>query len=527
MKRLIRLLVISIFCLSLVPAISASTPLPSAPSILAQDNGEIPYIEWDDCPFLMPDVEEEGDTVDCGYMITLEDPFDADSELIEIAFAIFYSQSDNPEPDPVVYLEGGPGGSALAGIDWWIDHPMREDRDIVLIDQRGTGYSLPSLNCDELDYAYEDIQFDEDAAMEECYQRLVADGIDLANYNTVTNAIDVADLIELLDYAPANLFGISYGTRLALAVMRDHPEVVRSAIIDSVYPANVDAYAESPLNTVDAFSRLFGRCAADAACNAAFPDLESIFYETVANLNDSPAVFSVYDDWEEEDTETEVTGDDLVDTLFQAMYDSTLIPVLPAAIAAMADGDYETAYDLYTYGSPDMEYDEEEDYYSDYDDDELYDFYDEIESLGDAEAMFNILECQDEVAFSDYDLALQRAEAVRPEIRDLAVAEIEDIFAMCELWSEAAAPDVENEAVVSAIPTLVMSGELDPVTPPAWAALAAETLSHSFYFDFPGQGHGVTDSECGMAVALQFLATPDRAPDASCLAGMGVDFYIP
>lgn len=525
----LRLVVLALFGLTLVSPIYASPMLPAPMAPLRQDMGEIPYLEWDDCPFLVPNIEIEGDTLECGYLITLENPFDADSELIEVAFAVLYSHSDNPALDPVVYLEGGPGGSALAGIDSWLEDPIRDRRDIVLIDQRGTGFSLPSLNCEEEEEYDEEDDDDYDPAFA-CYERLVAEGIDLAQYHTVNNAYDVADLIELLadelDYTAANLLGISYGTRLALAVMRDHPQVVRSVIIDSVYPPNVNAYEEQAANTQRAFDVLFSRCAADAACNAAYPNLETVFYETVNQLNARPAVFTAYDDWEEEDIEIEMTGIDLINSLFEALYDASLIPVLPAVIYYVAEGDYTEAYDLISYGSPDMEYEDYEDYYWEYDEDELDEFFFELDSLGDAEGMFYVLECQDEIAYNDYDRAVALLDGLRPEIAEAAMVDLEVSFGGCEYWLVEPAPIVENQAVVSDIPTLILTGEFDPITPPSWGLVAAQTLRNSFYFEFAGLGHGAIDDACALSIALQFLDNPTMEPSAVCMAGMRVVFYL-
>src|SRR5690606_18135932 len=144
-----------------------------------------------------------------------------------------------------------------------------------------------------------------------------------------------------LDYPQANLFGISYGTRLALAIMRDYPDVVRSVIIDSVYPQAVNAYEEEPLNTQRVFDALFAYCVADAACNSAYPTLEADFYTAVNTMNTNPAV--LYD--AEYDEEYELSGDDFIETLFSALYDTSIIPVLPAVITITAEGDYQSAMD--------------------------------------------------------------------------------------------------------------------------------------------------------------------------------------
>ena len=117
---------------------------------LAQED-ELPFIQWSDCPFEIPEGETEGETLDCGFLVTYEDHFsDEDDAQVEIAFAILYSINE-ASSDPVIYLEGGPGGSALSGVDGWAGSAVRTNNDLILLDQRGTGFSVPSLNCIEVE----------------------------------------------------------------------------------------------------------------------------------------------------------------------------------------------------------------------------------------------------------------------------------------------------------------------------------------------------------------------------------------
>ena len=508
-----RLLFITILCLALLPLAGAGH---------AQDTGSIPYFEFDDCPFLIPAGEVEGRTLECGYLITFEDPLDPDSEFIEIAVAILHQRGESSGINALIYLEGGPGGSALASVDAWTNSPLRDVQTIILLDQRGTGFSLPSLNCIEFDDPDSE---DPDAA---CFDRLQSEGINIANYNTVNNASDINDLMIALEIDSANLLGISYGTRLGLAVMRDFPDRVRSVILDSTYPQSVNAYEVGPTNTEQVFRTLFNSCAADAACNAAYPDLENRFYEVVNRLNAEPATVTEVDDWTGEESEYDLWGDDLIGWMFSSMYDASLIPVLPAVVTYAYEGDYQEAVDLLTYGSPDEVFEETEDPYADYDEGEVEAFFDEVGSLGDAEGMFNALECQEEVAYNNVDDLYAAAEGVRPEIGDYEIAGGEDMYFLCETWIVEPAPAIENEAVVSDIPTLVLAGEFDPVTPPSWGAIAASTLSNSYFYTIPGLGHGVTDAnDCVVSITQQFLANPMTEPDASCIAGLpGAIYYI-
>lgn len=172
-----------------------------AAPVLAQDTPS-PDVEYVACWMELPDDVVEGNDIDCGYVTVPEDRSDPSSQMIELAFAILYAPTDDVQPDPVIYLAGGPGGNAVGELDGWLDVPYLQDRDLILLDQRGTGYSVPSLNCPEVEEEAED-------ATQLCYDRLVDEGINLQAYNSAENAADVADLRVALGYEEWNLYGVS------------------------------------------------------------------------------------------------------------------------------------------------------------------------------------------------------------------------------------------------------------------------------------------------------------------------------
>lgn len=516
---LVRCLVLAV--LALVLPVAAPHPTNSH----AQTD-DYPFLEWIegcefDLPFLVPNTEIVDDTVECGYLVTLENPSDPNSAELSIAFAILYANSGTLSSDPIVYLEGGPGGSAILGMDVWVESPLRQNRDVILVDQRGTGYSWPSLSC----YEYlDDYDIVEDAA--ECIAALEDEGVDLGHYNTVNNAADVGQLMELLvvdnDYTSYNLIGVSYGTRLALAIMRDHPALVRSAVLDAVYPAGIDAYAEQALNLQYALYELFDACASDSACNAAYPDLETAFYDAVALLDAEPAE---YEDGELYD------GLAFVNELYDAFADTLMIPALPAIITLYAEGDYETgdAYFLDGIHIDDSDLIDYEAYYDGYDADAIDEYFDIYDLYSDAEAMFMAMECQEEYYYNDYDdaVAFAAANNIDAVLADSQLISIESLEAECQLWTDTPAPVVEDQPVSSTIPTLLVSGQFDTLTPPAWADYAAATLPNSYHYIFPGYGHGVIDGDdCVVTVYQSFLDNPNTPPAASCIDSLDVDWVI-
>ena len=486
----------------------------SAPIINAQPELQ-PFtdvsFEYSECISPLPDLEIEGDTFDCGWLYV---PENRENPVDEIALyvVILRSTSGSPAADPIVYLEGGPGGSPTYDPSPWAVSSFRNDRDIILIDQRGTGYSQPSLNCPEVE---EEIGNDPDRA---CYERLVGEGVDISAYNSRESAADIEALRVALGYDQITLYGISYGTRLALTVMRDYPQGLRAVVIDSVYPPQVNGYDEQVYNGARAFRVVFDNCEADAACNAAFPDLETRFTEAVMDANDNPPV--VHDP--EYDEEFDMYGDDVVNDLFSALYDSYSIPGIPAAMDAFANGDYDAYIDFIYYGIPEVTFPE------------LPYIDDPDNGLDDAEGQFQAVECYEEVHFNSIaGVESYNQQAVNEGLASLAIVDalssgMEEQFDQCEFWaSDGVSGNVENMPVVSDVPTLVISGEYDPITPPEWGRLAAENLSNGYFYEFPGLGHGFPEIPCPESIITQFLANPQAQPDSSCISSMSVDYYIP
>lgn len=515
MKRLLWL-TIGVLLLTMGSTLSNEAPATTA---YAQDPAA-PNIEWlekckFDTVFLPPDIEVLGETITCGILHTRENPSDASSTPIEVAFAILRATSDAPATDPVIYLEGGPGGSALFYIDAWVTSPLRAQRDIILVDQRGTGYSLPSLSC----YAYFTAFYSGDINdIVRCVDELRVRGVDLGNYNTVNNAHDIAELMELLQldmgYSTYNLLGISYGTRLGLAVMNEHPDLVRSAILDSVYPQVVDHYGELGPNLQRAIEAVFAACLRDETCNTAYPNLEAVFYAVIQDL---------YDEYGDD------ASTDFLNSVFSALYSKRRIQALPAAIYAYYDGNDYDGNDYLYYGAPSNDNYGYDDYYDSYDPDIRDDYFDAYYDLNHADAFFMALECQEEFYFTSYDTAVAIAtdRNTNAIIADSQLYDVERMRDECPFWFSKPAPAVSNERIYSDVPTMVVAGEFDPITPPEWAKVARETLTTSYYFSFPGEGHGVIDGHpCVTAIFAAFYTDPFTEPDASCRSEMGIQFYI-
>ncbi len=470
------------------------------------DNGISGIFESGECEY-----EEEYDVdLECGYVIVPENYDAPDGNQVYLAVTIIRSPGGARHADPAVYLEGGPGGSATADVESWLEQPFLNDRDLILFDQRGTGWSRPSLNCIELETGDEE----ELDAAQACYERLLDEDIDLTQYNSYVNAADLDALRQALGYDTWNLLGVSYGTRLALTAMRDRPQGIRSAILDSVYPPEVNAYEEESINGVRAFEMVFAGCAADAACRRAFPDLAQTLYTLLDDLQANPVEFIHNDPWTDEEEEVSLDGVELAAAIFQALYDTDTIPWIPYAIEQIVQENYEEAWILLSGGAEAPGYSRRRQ--------EL------DEDLSDSEGFFYSVECYEEVPFnSAAEAAKLTKNSTSPLIPHLT-PNPKSVFEICAVWDVGAAPLIETRPVQSDIPTLVLAGDYDPITPPAWAQSAARHLSNSFYFEFPGVGHGVLATECGQMLIANFLNNPRVKPAPRCLAKLGAPkFQVP
>jgi len=312
---------------------------------------EVPRFEPTPCPSF--DLDQEG--TDCGFLIVFENRDDPGKRTLRLAVAILRSRSASPHPDPVIYLHGGPGGSAISGASRWLDHPLREDRDFILLDQRATGYSEPAL-CPELsrddmmvvaeDRSPEEATAERLALSLACRDALLSSGVDLGSYNSDTSSADLVDLRRVLGYDSWNLYGISYGTKLALTTLRNSPEGIRSVVLDSAYPPGVQAFDHRTLNFVRALKVLFEACASDAACRAAYPDPKESLFATLKDLGERPLTLRVGRDGALPVDEFTINAQDFLIAAHQMLYRRPMIALVPFTLEAMRTRNRDALYGL-------------------------------------------------------------------------------------------------------------------------------------------------------------------------------------
>lgn len=272
--------------------------------------------------------------VDCGTMVVEETRGTTNGRTVAFPIVIVRATDRSPKPDPVIYLHGGPGGDVVRGLASRVKagrQPLTSDRDWIYFDQRGTGQSSPLLDCGQLPLSDAGVTSDEGvAALQACGQELAGKGIDLSQYNSATIALDIRDLRSALRITTYNLFGVSYGSRVAMAVMQHDPEGLRAVVLDSIWPPDGNATAPMPGLVSREVRQILRLCAADAACRGRYPDLERRFDARLAEWLKTPVVT---------DGKT-YAADHVAAYLLDAVYDTEAARALPRSLEALLNGDF-------------------------------------------------------------------------------------------------------------------------------------------------------------------------------------------
>lgn len=447
----------------------------------------------------------EDDGLECGYVTVPERHTDPNGPIIEIPVAI--RRSEGPGTVPLFLAQGGPGGSAFEVFSILTTGAQATaGRDIVIFNQRGTTFATPDLSCTEsFDAAAELLEADDEeaerlamAAVVECRHRLAADGVDLSAFNSVENAADIPVMARALGYQLIDFYGVSYGTLLGLHLMRDHPEALRSVILDAVVPTQLDFVPEVTATENRAWSEVFTFCASDPVCSTDYPDLEARVFALVERLDADPLTIEVTDTDSGASAEASLTGGTMLDLLFQLMYTPGSYAFVPRIIADLEAGDttaFEFVWPLLAY-------------------DRTF-----------AEGMYYSVICAEDADFTPGDVNL---DGVRPALAEGAEDELTSFLEVCEIWDVEELDDFVDTPVSSDVPTLVLSGRFDPITPPAYAEQAATTLANATVVVHPYGAHGVAfDHPCIDRVMTSFLADPTTSPDTSCVEEIEPEETVP
>ena len=420
---------------------------------------------------------------ECGWLVVSESRDRASAHTVRLAVEVFRAR----EPTgalPRVFLHGGPGGAG--GIRLYSEgiarSPFPLHRDVVIYDQRGSGLSEPKL-CPGYDAAA-------DAALTEarraCISELQARGVNRQAYNTAASVADLIDLRRTLGYMSWDVYGVSYGARLAQEAMARDGRGIHSVVLASPLARSFSSQAEQPLSTQRALERVFAACARQRSCGDAFPNVEQDFYAAYDDLTSSPLSVPIMRPDRGRDT-VWFDGRRLVDDIRNHMLNQPRMGVarLPLLLHELRAGNrMRAAREIVGEGSggaPDR-------------------------------ALRALINCADHATSGTiYRRTLDSVNAVaRPPFRRVFDRE-------CEQWLPQLRDESMPAPVRSGIPTLILTGDFDDRTPTEHAHRIAATLSYAYLVEFPDEGHDARPSACHAGIVAQFLEDPTREPDTSCV----------
>ena len=454
-------------------------------------------------------VEGEART-DCAWLIVPEDWDAPQSQQIKLPVAIYRPLNPDISLTPIIYLAGGPGGHPLGEDGKYMNLWRREadygfpGRTLIVFDQRGTGLGSPRLHCDNTSdpAVWRPLMENPDetvnvparlqAALKVCITEHLKAGRQLHAYNTRQNATDVEALRHALGLKSIILHGKSYGTRLALTVMKLYPEHIESAILDSPFPPLAE-YAGRDANTFGpVLDRLFAGCRQYADCEAAYPDLRGRLLRALQQLEQEPAIVEIVNLRGSGPLYARVDHRMFLQVLRLEMYHTPRLPNLPVLISGVAQGEYWRL--------------------KQHVENVVYGYFPDSYDIG---AMLAII-CNDDAGAVDRQADVDSA-GTYAYLNDYANW-FHD-YPVCNFWPTR--PETRNRnAVVSDIPSLLLAGGLDASTTVEQAETAAETLVNSHLFVFPANAHGQLRSDCAWEVLHEFLDNPKLRPNPTCLASL-------
>ena len=425
----------------------------------------------------------------CGTLPRPLDPENPEAGTIDLDVAVIPALTLDPADDPFVPVAGGPGQSSIDFYAAWFGafERVRQQRDILLVDQRGTGDSA-ALTCD----VDEDIVEGKYSA--ELTLRVTRECLDKLPHDPrfFTTSVAVTDLEAAriaLGYGPLNIYGISYGSRVAQHFARRYPGSTRTVILDGVVPPQLPLGPDIAIESQRAIDRVFARCEEDPDCSARFPGLRGSFDLLRTRLADGPLEVQMQNPVTGAQETIEFGTDQLAAAVRLLLYNPRTIALLPLLIDAAANGYYAPLAAQFRLVATSV-----------------------AESL--AIGMHNAVMCTEDVPFIDWD-----------EVDDAAIAssylgplQLEAIRTMCSVWPRGVIDDDLRDALRTPAPVLLLSGEADPITPPGYAAMAAVDLERAWLVTGRNQGHGLAAIGCMPRVIGKFVAAAGLEDgDAGCI----------
>jgi pimeloyl-ACP methyl ester carboxylesterase len=454
----------------------------------AQDEGAAPVLPLEDCRIRAGE-GFPGIKARCGWFDRPEDPSNPDSPILQLRVAVVPALSLEPETDPFVPIAGGPGQSTIefyASV-YSAFEDVRRTRDIVLLDQRGTGESAP-LRCAVDDDIIEGRYSREETITETeaCLERLPHD----PRFFTTSVAVqDLEALRQALGYAQFNVYGISYGSRVAQHFLRRFPESTRTVVIDGVAAPQIALGPAIAIESQNALDSVFARCVEDALCNERFPDLSERFDALRASLKEAPVTLSMPDPLTGKRDDVRFSDVEMSGALRLLLYHPSTLALIPLLIDEAIGGNFQPLSAQFQMVASSMS---------------------DAINIG----MHNsVLSTEDAPYFEDENITLDQLAATY-----MGPLQVDALDAMCSVWPQGVLDEGFRNPVASDVPVLLLSGEMDPITPPAYADLAAVDLGNALHLTGKRQGHGLAPRGCTPRIIGDFIDTASVSDlDVECL----------
>jgi pimeloyl-ACP methyl ester carboxylesterase len=428
----------------------------------------------------------------CGTLRVFENRDTKQGRQIDLNIVVLPALRADAQPDPLFFLAGGPGQGAakLARVVREMFRRVQNDRDLVLVDQRGTGKSNP-LNCDpdEEDDALQSAMETTEQTLDRLKTCLAKYDADLTQYTTPIAMDDLDDVRAFLGYDKINLYGGSYGTRAGLVYMRRHGDHVRTAILDGVAPTFMRLPLFFPRDSQRAFDLLVKDCESDPGCSKAYPNLGERMRALMARLEKDPPTVKVIHPRTGRPADLTIDARMLAGVVVFTLYLPTASALVPAIIAAAERNDFQSMLALATLGDGGG---------------------DGNMSIG---MQLSVLCAED----APRNTAEELAKEAQSTLFGKYVMKIQTDA--CAFWPRGTVEPSFYEPVKSDITDLVLSCEIYPVTPPTWGQQVADDLPNSKHIIIPGTGHTAGGTGCGQRIMREFIEEGSASDlDTSCVS---------
>lgn len=465
---------------------------------------QIGKITKSDCFLVDCSVLDNGANIEFGHITVPADYSNPDKNTYQIAFVVIKARNNNSKQDPILNFVGGWGISGISDVAFYSHHKLTEDRDMILYDYRGLGYSEPDLSKIKPDYDDEKRPNSPEKIREYTTRRtnkildaLEDNSIDVNMFGTDTNAKDGLLLAENLGYESYNLLGISNGTLVIQNFIRyaeGKSIKIRAAILDSNVPIGFPLHAETSTNFANSLNYILSDCAKDPRCNEKYPDLKIRYKNLLQSLDVNPIKIKP-----DEGDSIDFGKENANNILLYMLYRRNLYQYIPLVMESMINKDRGAILKYFAFagdtGSSASE------------------FVSPIIYIYDVKLM------RDKMKSLSETIILEDPEFIIDD-------PLRDFYYSDERIKQ---DSLSTLPIKTDVPSLILAGSYDPVTPPLWSERIRSSFTNHYYFNIPKMGHGIIRQPCGVELVLAFLKNPNEKPENNCEITLGennIDFIL-